>query len=513
MRRITSGVRSALARIYLAPFRSDPRIGELSVAELELRRRAQLLRLLVVTLTAVQVVSLVGQLLSGAPQPVVVAQVVALGVGVLCLWLNQIGWTLWASLIYICASAASVIYASLQSSNSLDGRGLVIYGLLSLFVVLAGLVLPRWAIWVVAAGIIAAVAITLQLRPLGSGVIVDAAAIGGTENVRIVLGSILTITYSSAAILTWIFARSSYAGTMAVARAFERERELAALKDQFIVDANHELRTPMMALYGNIELALALGEGEEATGERTHLLQRALHSGDAVLSLLSSVLDAGVLQAGHFFVRSQPLVLKSLVLAVLETFDTHEIGEPQLDAQRASTRAVTVKIDPTLVVLADELRLRQILVNLLSNTLKYSDAGTPIAIDAHPVTDQATGREIQRARGGPFPEFSSQVQVNVRDKGLGVPPKDAPRLFQRFVRLERDIAGAVRGTGVGLYLCRELVHAMDGDIWLQSSGVPGEGSTFSFTLPALSMAPPETPCSAERKPTTARPVGPVGGVR
>jgi signal transduction histidine kinase len=105
------------------------------------------------------------------------------------------------------------------------------------------------------------------------------------------------------------------------------------------------------------------------------------------------------------------------------------------------------------------------------------------------------------------------VQVNVRDKGLGVPPKDAPRLFQRFVRLERDIAGAVRGTGVGLYLCRELVHAMDGDIWLQSSGVPGEGSTFSFTLPALSMAPPETPCSAERKPTTARPVGPVGGVR
>src|SRR5215510_912588 len=116
MRRITAGVRSALAGIYVAPFRSDPRIGELSAAELELRRRAQLLRLLVVTLTAVQMVSLAGQLLSGAPQPVAVAQVVALGVGVLCLWLNQIGWTLLASLIYICASTASVIYASLQSS-------------------------------------------------------------------------------------------------------------------------------------------------------------------------------------------------------------------------------------------------------------------------------------------------------------------------------------------------------------------------------------------------------------
>jgi signal transduction histidine kinase len=510
MRRITSGVRSALARVYLAPFRGDPRIGELSVAELELRRRAQLLRLLVVTLTAVQLVSLVGQLVSGAPRPVVVAQVAALGVGVLCLWLNQIGWTLPASLIYICASAASVIYASLQSASELDGRGLVIYGLLSLFVVLAGLVLPRWAIWVVAAGIIAAVAITLEMRPLGAGLIVDVAAIGGAENVRAVLGSILAITYLSIAILTWIFARSSYAGTLAVARAFERERELAALKDQFIVDANHELRTPMMSLYGNIELALALGEGAETADERTQLLRRALYSGDAVLGLLSSVLDAGVLQAGHFSVRPTPLALKPLVLAVLETFDPRAIGEPHLESQRASTRAVTVDIGPTLVVLADELRLRQILVNLLSNALKYSDPGTPIAIDAHPVADQATGHAIKRAGGEPFLEFSSQVQINVRDEGLGVPPKDAPKLFQRFVRLERDIAGAVRGTGVGLYLCRELVHAMDGDIWLQSSGVPGEGSTFSFTLPALSIAPPEAPWSAEGEPTTARPAGPVG---
>src|SRR6185437_12669890 len=107
----------------------------------------------------------------GAPQTVVAAQVVALGVGALCLWFNQIGWTVPASLFYICASAASVVYASLQSSSELDGRGLVIYGLLSLFVVMAGLVLPRWAIWATAAAIIAAVAFTLALRPLGSGLI------------------------------------------------------------------------------------------------------------------------------------------------------------------------------------------------------------------------------------------------------------------------------------------------------------------------------------------------------
>lgn len=74
------------------------------------------------------------------------------------------------------------------------------------------------------------------------------------------------------------------------------------------------------------------------------------------------------------------------------------------------------------------------------------------------------------------------VEVSVRDYGLGVPSRDMSKLFQRFVRLERDIAGPVRGTGVGLYLCRVLVEAMGGRIWVDSSGKPGEGSTFRFTL-------------------------------
>lgn len=504
MRRMMAGVRALLVNIYLAPFRSDPRLGELSVAELERRRRAQLLRLLVVTLTAVQAFSLIGQFLSDAPRTVILAQIAALGVGIVCIWFNEIGWTVLASLFYICASAGSVLYASLQSSNELDGRGLVIYGLLSLFVVMAGLVLPRWAIWATAAAIIAAVATTLAVRPFSAGLIVDVSAIGGTDNVRVVLGSILSVTYFSIAILTWIFARSSYAGALTVARAFERERELTALKDQFIVDANHELRTPMMAVYGNIELALALGQEAETADERTYLLQRALYSGDVVLGLLNSVLDAGVLQSGHFSVLPKPVVLKPLVIAVLETFDPREIGEPHLESQRANSRAVTVEIDPTLVVLADELRLRQILVNLLSNSLKYSAPGTPIVIDAHPVIHEASEHATKRAEGDPFPEFSGQAQISVKDQGLGVPPKDASRLFQRFVRLERDIAGSARGTGVGLYLCRELVGAMGGKIWLESSGVPGEGSTFTFTLPAMSTASPEAPSSVEGELATAK---------
>ncbi|HET8905535.1 MAG TPA: ATP-binding protein, partial [Ktedonobacterales bacterium] len=75
------------------------------------------------------------------------------------------------------------------------------------------------------------------------------------------------------------------------------------------------------------------------------------------------------------------------------------------------------------------------------------------------------------------------ARVSVQDHGLGIPPLDAPKLFNRFVRLPRDIASSVRGTGTGLYLCRLYIEAMGGSIGVESSGVPGEGATFSFTVP------------------------------
>ena len=86
-------------------------------------------------------------------------------------------------------------------------------------------------------------------------------------------------------------------------------------------------------------------------------------------------------------------------------------------------------------------------------------------------------------RGAPAERLA--VQVSIQDQGLGVPPAEAQQLFQRFVRLRRDIAGPVRGTGVGLYVTRSLVEAMGGRIWVESAGVPGEGSTFHFTLPSV----------------------------
>src|SRR5262249_47231174 len=87
-------------------------------------------------------------------------------------------------------------------------------------------------------------------------------------------------------------------------------------------------------------------------------------------------------------------------------------------------------------------------------------------------------------------EPKPMVEIAVHDSGLGIPPDQMPYLFQRFVRLERDIASHVTGTGLGLAICRAYVVAMGGRIWAESSGVPGEGSTFHFTLPLAETSAP-----------------------
>lgn len=276
-----------------------------------------------------------------------------------------------------------------------------------------------------------------------------------------------------------------------LAKAEEQQRELAALKDQFIIYANHELRTPIMALYSSLELLDAVNQRGDDPGRRARLLQRALTSGDALIRLLRSVLDTGVVEAQTPRVEPVAVPLAPVVRAVLETFDPREIGEMGVDAGADRSRSVRLDVPADLVVLADEGRLRQVLINLLSNALKYSAAGTPIVITAVAVVDRQRRRTthgtwlLGQSRGGAKSPsmLVTMAQVSVRDQGLGVSPRDVSKLFNRFVRLERDIAGNVRGAGVGLYLCRMLVEAMGGRIWVESSGVPGEGSAFSFTLP------------------------------
>jgi signal transduction histidine kinase len=119
-------------------------------------------------------------------------------------------------------------------------------------------------------------------------------------------------------------------------------------------------------------------------------------------------------------------------------------------------------IPADLHVMADDLRLRQVLLNLMSNAIKYSPERTDIDITSD-VDEQ-------------------NITVRIRDRGLGVPPQEQQRLFNRFARLERDMNSPTRGAGLGLHISKQLVEAMGGRIWIESTGIAGEGSTFAFTL-------------------------------
>ena len=240
--------------------------------------------------------------------------------------------------------------------------------------------------------------------------------------------------------------------------AHQRQQELDQLKDQFMITASHELRTPLTAVQGYLELVAQYDEMIPPS-QRQEFLQKARRGCDELVLLLGNVMDASRLdiesgiQPAHFERVSVKEVLQSVI----------DLIEPQLTQEK---RELYLNIPAHLFVRADPGRLRQVLLNLSNNALKYSQPGTPIAFSAHAITD-----------AGPA------VVIRVIDKGNGIPPKDQPRLFQRFVRLERDMNSALRGSGLGLYISRRLIEAMNGKIGVESSGIEGAGSTFFFQLP------------------------------
>lgn len=238
--------------------------------------------------------------------------------------------------------------------------------------------------------------------------------------------------------------------------AYERQKELDMLKDQFIMTASHELRTPLTAVVGYLDL-LDIYNGTLTAERRANFITKAHRSCDELTLMVNNIMDANRVQGDIATTTLVPVLLEETVVHITEIVESLSIIE---------RRTMTMSVPPEIFVTADAVRLRQVLLNLVSNALKYSPSGTPIEIFAEVGTEYVT--------------------VCVRDFGSGVPVTEQNRLFERFVRLERDMNSPKRGTGLGLYICRKLVHAMGGRIWVESTGVQGEGSRFVFTLPLAS---------------------------
>lgn len=240
--------------------------------------------------------------------------------------------------------------------------------------------------------------------------------------------------------------------TIELRAAYEHQKELDHLKDQFIITASHELRTPLTAVLGYIEL-LASYNANLTVEARADFIAKAHRGCDELTLMVNNIMDASRVQIDVENVKLEQVSLVESVQHVLE------ILEAMIRRER---RVTCIDIPSDMVVMADTVRLRQILLNLVGNALKYSPPGSNIEIACEADDEYVTTR--------------------VRDYGSGVPLADQTHLFERFVRLERDMNSPVRGAGLGLYICKQLVLAMGGRIWVESTGVPQEGSTFIFTL-------------------------------
>ena len=236
-------------------------------------------------------------------------------------------------------------------------------------------------------------------------------------------------------------------------QAYEGQKELDRLKDEFIITASHELRTPLTSVQGFIDLLINYNDTLD-NEKRTHFLTIAQHECAELVHQVNMMLEAGNAQTTAKSVKVQPVSLTDTLKLVEETL-----------APTLMEQGRTLELDTpfSLSVLADQTYLRQVFSNLLTNALKYSPPGTPLKI----WTEQ---------------QERNTLIIHVQDYGAGIPSDAQRNVFERFVRLERDMNSPVRGVGLGLPLCKHLLEAMNGQIWVESSGIPGEGSIFSFSL-------------------------------
>jgi len=244
-------------------------------------------------------------------------------------------------------------------------------------------------------------------------------------------------------------------GFVGISRDITERKKIEQLKDEFIGLVSHELRTPLTVVMGALNTVLS--EQAYLSQEETHqLLQDAAGEAESLSHLLGNLLELARAQADRLFLYAEPVHIENVAQYAVE----------KTRRQPSAHRFVMDFPKGLPSVHADRLRLERILYNLLENAVKYSPQGGEIRV---------------------FAKLEGEYLVTgVSDQGIGISPHDQARLFGVFQRLEDPSLEGVKGAGLGLLVCRRLVEAHGGRIWVQSE--PGLGSTFFFTIPLRDAA-------------------------
>ncbi len=233
-----------------------------------------------------------------------------------------------------------------------------------------------------------------------------------------------------------------------------KPNELDRLKETLLTSIDHELRTPLTIVQGYLELLHSMEDTNPDL--RRSFLENARYACDELVSLQTNIMDASRIEFDTATLHCTRISLKVVSTAIVDLF------EPLLSQEQ---RQIKVDVADDILVWADVTGLKQVLHHLITNALRYSPPQTPICLAA------TVAQEDHMA------------YISITDRGAGIPLDKHEAIFDKFMRLERDLHGVVRGSGLGLFITRQLVEAMQGTITVESSGVANEGSTFSFTLP------------------------------
>ena len=238
-------------------------------------------------------------------------------------------------------------------------------------------------------------------------------------------------------------------GVVYAFRDLTSERELEQAKSDFIATVSHELRTPMTAVYGAAR-TLMRPDVDLSSDERSQLLEMIATQSERLAQITEEVLLASRLDRGEIAVEADRVDVAELARRAVDTM------QPQISL------AVTLDAPPEAWATGDLDRIEQILINLLDNAAKYSPDGGEIRVS--------------------LSETDGRVRVAVADEGVGIAPSEQQAIFEKFYRVDPHLTKTPGGTGLGLYICRELARRMSGAIKVESR--PGEGSTFVLELPS-----------------------------
>ena len=242
-------------------------------------------------------------------------------------------------------------------------------------------------------------------------------------------------------------------------------------KTDFLSSMSHELRTPLNAILGFAQLMETAMPPPNAAQQRD--LERILKAGWYLLELINEILDLSLIESGRAMLTQEPVQIADVML------ECRAMIEPQ--AQQRGIALSFPEGDLAGCINADRIRVKQVLINLLFNAVKYNRPGGSVAVEC----------------SSPVPET---IRISVRDSGAGLASEQLEQLFQSFNRLGRE-TGAEEGTGIGLVVSKRLVELMGGRIGVDST--VGVGSTFWIELPRASAAPPAAPAARPAVPQRA----------